>query len=378
MSHASPKIVSVSDVSLGYGSPQILTLTKSLQNFYGNASATIFEPDQSERASRFKDYDGIRIKRIFTSFHPHNMEGKVQYINQVTDYINAVKPDLVLICNPILLPILFKLTYRPKLTMYYMLESLSLYLNAGGWYDQCMLTLHKQAAPLIDMLIFPEENRAVAEMELLPFDKIPVAIFYNVSHNHQTTRDIATIEERRPCILYSGTIETGSTFAEYYSYPEISHIPIDMFGYFTGADRERLKEALFNSKSQVAYKGYIDSADLNAIRKYYAYSICMWAPTTNSQLYAAPNKFFEAIADGVPPIVAPHPQCKMLVERYECGILMKDWSFDAFKDAVNYAMDIFGTQRYQKLVENCQKAVLHELNVDVQFEKVKRLLPASL
>ncbi len=67
----------------------------------------------------------------------------------------------------------------------------------------------------------------------------------------------------------------------------------------------------------------------------------------------------------------------MLLHRYQCGILMKDWSFKSFQAAVTQAMQVFGTDRYAEMVENCGKAVREELNWETQFQKLRRLLPKA-
>ena len=90
-----------------------------------------------------------------------------------------------------------------------------------------------------------------------------------------------------------------------------------------------------------------------------------------NQLYAAPNKFFESIADGVPPIAAPHPQCKMMIDRYKCGILMRDWSEGEFFSALDQALRLYQTDSWYEMVSNCGTAVRQELNWDHQFEKLK-------
>jgi hypothetical protein len=57
---------------------------------------------------------------------------------------------------------------------------------------------------------------------------------------------------------------------------------------------------------------------------------------------------------------------------------MKDWSFECFREALQYALQMFGTDRYGEMVENCRRAVEQELNWDAQFAKIKRLLPERL
>jgi glycosyltransferase involved in cell wall biosynthesis len=120
--------------------------------------------------------------------------------------------------------------------------------------------------------------------------------------------------------------------------------------------------------------GVVASSELARLRKAYCYSIVAWNPDNENQLYAAPNKFFESIADGIPPIAAPHPQCKLILDRYRCGILMGDWSFDSFTRAIRKAMDMLGTLDWEDMVSNCGRAVAAELTWDAQFDRLKQYL----
>jgi hypothetical protein len=57
---------------------------------------------------------------------------------------------------------------------------------------------------------------------------------------------------------------------------------------------------------------------------------------------------------------------------------MTDWSFDAFADAYDYAMEIRGSERYAELVRNCARAYEAELNWPAQFSKLKPALSSAL
>lgn len=121
------------------------------------------------------------------------------------------------------------------------------------------------------------------------------------------------------------------------------------------------------------YRGVLDAIELAEVRKRYAYSAVAWNPDNENHLYAAPTKFFEAIADGVPPVAAPHPQCRLIRDRYRCGILMAYWSFDSFLKALRKAVNIHGAPEWQEMVANCAR-VASELNWEVQFEKLRAVL----
>lgn len=359
------RIVAVADVSIGYGSPQILRLTESLAAHYG-CGAIILEPDESEKQSVDVAPKGCRVERIATSVHPHSGLGRRQFVSAAARRVDELRPDtLVLFCT-YSLPVLSQLRYRPRSTVYHSIEMV-------GAYGKLDVALNRCFADDIDLVLFPEENRARIDGQRCGLAGLPMAVVYNVS-NERVFQPVPAAE-RLPRFLYSGKIDGDQTFADYFLRPDLQ-APIDLFGSVSGRDAEVLKARLERSTGAVRYHGRVPAANLKELRGRYAYSIIIWAPTSENQLYAAPNKFFDAIADGVPPIVAPHPQCKLLVERYQCGVLMEDWSFRAFAAALNRAQKLFGTLEYERMVAGCGRAVECELNWPAQFEKVKSLLPS--
>lgn len=364
------KIVGVSDVSIGFGSPQIPALMNSLTEHYGIENPVLIEPDQPERDPKHYLFPNLQIKRIPTIFHPYGEFGRVEYIVQAATEVNRVRPNLLVICGSFCLPLLFKLHFRPQCVIYYVLETASHY----GPFD---IEMNHQARTLMNLAIYPEEHRALTQIDTYGYEQIPNLVLYNCANPSKDGHAIPA-RKRNGRILYQGTIEEGRTYAEYFLNPAIGPTLVDLYGLIEGPNRKETLERFTKLVGTVRYCGYLDSPTLTQVRKEYCYSIVMWNPNKENQLYACPNKFFESIADGVPPISAPHPQMKMLIERYKCGILMDDWSFSSFRAAVRKAMKTWRTPAYAQMVENCKRATAEELNWDAQFEKVKPFLPARV
>jgi glycosyltransferase involved in cell wall biosynthesis len=361
------RIAVVSDVTLGYGGPQVQSLARSLASHY-RAQTTVFEPDEGNRPILPLHSEFCRICRITTEMHPYSASGRIEYVLKVARQLNLHRPEILVIFCTYALPVLTKLRYRPRCTIYSMIESVLPY----GAFD---VQLNRSLARQIDVLLFPEENRARLDIARCGLSGIPLAVTYNVSD--AAPAEPTAPQQRLPRILQAGLLSRQLGLADYFLQDEVRTIPFDLFGDIAGPDREALAEALTDGANSVRYWGRVDAATLASIRRTRAYCMVMYAPIHEHTLYACPNKFFEAVADGVPPIAAPHPQCKMLLERYRCGILMQDWSFPSFQAAVTRAMRLFGTPRYAEMVANCRKAVQEELNWETQFNKVKRLLPEA-
>ena len=151
------KIAVVSDVTIGYGSPQVPLLAGSLREHYGAASSVdIIEPAQPELAPRHGQFPAFTIHRVATADHPHSPVGRTEYVWRAAKLVNRLKPDVLVISCTYCLPVLFRLNRRPRKVIYYSIESIPFY----GEFD---VEMNRKVAPLLDVVIFPEENRAVLE-----------------------------------------------------------------------------------------------------------------------------------------------------------------------------------------------------------------------
>jgi len=360
------KIVGVSDVTLGFGSSQIIAFMEYLSNHYKSDVTTVIEPDQTDIPPRKELFVGLKIHRIPTTFHIHNSRlGRVEYIAMASKLVEKLKPDILVIFTTFCIPLLFNISHRPKFVIYYSLESVSAY----GELD---IQMNREIGSKVDLIIFPEENRAAKFFELCGLNEIPSCIVYNCT-NPNEINGILPPAMRNGRIIHQGRVkeETGSDF---FLDQRIQSFPIDLYGIVDGKNKEAIVENLTLLLGEVRYKGSLDHSALSKLRKYYAYGLVFWKPVDENTLFACPNKFFESIAEGVPPISSPHPQCTLLINRYNCGLLMDDWSFNSFYEKIREALELYGSDRYYEMVENCKKAVTQEMNWPMQMKKVERYL----
>jgi len=199
-----------------------------------------------------------------------------------------------------------------------------------------------------------------------------VEIVFNCANSRHDPDVVRPADARNGRVLYAGTIDRERTFGDYFLHPEMEGLPIDLYGHVTGWPRA--SAFMHRLPASARYRGHRDAAALHGLRPSYAYSVVAWKPSNENQRYAAPNKLFESIAAGVPPIAAPHPQCQLILDRYGCGLLMDDWEFPSFQATIRRALGIYGTPVYAELVENCRHAVERELSWERQFERVRRHL----
>jgi hypothetical protein len=366
------KFVVLSDVTLGYGTPQLPLLTSSIAALY-NAHPFVIEPAAPDMPPRHHRFPSFRIERIQTVPHPHSELGRNEYLWRAAALLNELEPDILLVTCTYSAPALFLLKKRPRLVIYFSLESVSFY----GQFD---LRMNPHLGPLFDVVIYSEENRAAREIAAFHFGEQEKVVMYNCGSRLADIRTPLPFSQRNGKLLHAGTIGP-QTFSQYFADPRTAGLPIDVFGPIRPAtDTERQNWLNKLAGGSVKYHGFIPSDELALLRPAYLYSIVVWDParSVDQNLYAAPNKMFEAIADGVPPICGPHPQCELILERYGCGLLMPDWTYEGFIGTLRRALRMRGTPGWQQMVDNCVRASNAELNWEAQFANVSRCLVRRL
>ena len=357
-------VLMLSDVSVGYGTPQVVSMTKSLCDYF-NATGLIIEPDQPERPPVELGLERVEVKRIYTSNHPYAYSGRIDYCLQAQALIDYLEPDVVIMSAFHGMGAILKMKHKPKLLIYYGLE------HTDG--DPRIIEQFSLITEKIDIAIFPEEMRALIDAPRLKLERKPNLIIYNGS-----SADVTPLPSyaRNRHIFYGGLIHPELTYGDFYLDGALDDYPIDIFGLVDGyPDKTEKLSKLALRKSRVSYNGYIKGGgELLSILRNYQYSIVMWSPARESFQYAAPNKFFDAIQAGVPIITAPHPMCKRLVERYACGIVLDDWSLASLKKAVEEARVAPMRGDYEEMVEERMPVARKDLCWDRQFEKLAHFL----
>lgn len=362
-------VVTVADTVLGYGSSQVLSLTKSLAELMGGEHK-IFQPFVPQRKFLDLSKDGYCIETVTTVEHPWSWIGRMQYLKRVAKSLNAHRPDVLVLPNYNMLPIIELLDYRPKKIIHLALEDMEQF-GTSYWAEHIIRKI-KQLVKLVDIWVFPEANRAIHDCNLLdiPFDR--TCILYNVTTDLRPARPAS---DRNGKIIYAGSVDFDRTAAHFFSSPSVAVNGIDVFGNLNGSDSQKKEflAATRSPESKLRFFGEIPSGSLVDQLPSYAYSLVYWFPTNWALRNAAPNKFFQAIASGVPVLTAPHPQCIALIKRYGCGFSLKDWEFDTFVSGLKSTIRKIGTPAYQDMIDGCNEAYVKELNWDSQFKKIEKL-----
>jgi len=365
------RILILSDVTLGFSVPQIHLLARSLAASL-EAETLIVEPDMKGRRD-FAAIEGVRVVRISTRMPPHHPVFVIEYARAARRIYREFSPDILVVLNAGLLPPLLLEAHRPAVVIYYMLESLDHQMVHGGalFYD-----LNRMAANQIDLVLVPERRRFYFDKSRLQWPDIPVIEVLNVS-----PPDPGTVEPARTgCrFLYAGTLsrEGGMDFL---LDERLRDLEIDVVGPIDSAEARNFVARLTapSEGGRKRYLGLVPHSQVLRMLPRYSYRIVVWKAESLNSYFASPNKFFESIAYGVPPVCTPNPQILDIARKYHCALVAKDWGLDSFCHVMADAMWISGTSTYDQLVANCTLARQAEINWACQFEKVQAALDEVL
>ncbi len=365
------QIVIVSEVSVGYGTPQVLRVAQSMAERF-NADVLILEPDQPERPSvNLRDHaadERVSLERIFTTSHPYSSAGRIEFTLIAAQILDRLRPRIVLFGSAYGLPVLLRANAPNQLNIFYCLENV----------DANPPAELRHLARRCSIIVFPEANRARLYSErlggLAPDQE--AMIVYNANY----PRAPAPPQRRLRRIFYGGTFHKDLTCGDYFIDPDLAHLPIDIYGLIDGyPDKKKIAAQLNGARGGVKYCGYREAdASFFALMARYQYSIVIWNPIKEALRYAAPNKLFDAIACGVPPICAPHPQCVEIIDKWRCGLLMEDFSYSALRTRLKQALRMIGSREHAEMVRNCATAMEQGMNWPYQFEKLAAAIQRRL
>ena len=365
------RLVTISDVVAGYGSPQIADFSQSVCRLIGT-TGVIFQPLVPDRKIVRLDSSLLSLETIHAGVHPHSPHGLTEYLQQCARRVNRIRPDILLICNYNMLDIVDGLAYRPRKIVHLALEDLDSVIS--GPFGQARLASIRRQSALIDLWLFPEVNRALHDASRLGIKADSLSIFYNVADSK-----LGKISDSRKInrMVYAGTLDAETSVGRYIFDHELAPFPLDVYGGLQGfpdsiSEMKKKVDDLRNlepKKCHLKWYGQIPASKLRELLPLYSFSLVYWRPVRHGLLNAAPNKFFQAIAAGVPVICAPHPQPKMMVERYGCGVLLDGWEKKHLIAGLEKAQQLMTSEAYGELLANCHRAAAGELSWEVQMNR---------
>lgn len=365
-----------SKTSIGFSSPQIASIANSLADFLHSPVIVLAPLGRELPARDFVDagYHNTNLRLIYVDTR------KCANFREVTEkciefagaLLQKIHPELILSFDLAILMTLKNLTYAPKAVVAYLLElppadpSADTVMYFYGTYESAAEIGH-----LLDLVIFPEKNRARLIMNrLAPKGEPKVEILYN-SNFFPWKIEPVPAAERDAAFFYGGGIRKYQTRGTWFHEPEVQKFPINLYGWTREFEDPEAAVAAFNGHPyRQRYHGMLPTdAEYYSILSRHAFSLVLWAPVQEDALYACPNKLFDALSCGVPFISGPNPLMKELSGKYRCGIIMPDWELPTFLETLKRALGIFGTPEYDRMVEGCVQAMRQECDWNTQFQR---------
>jgi len=358
------KIVGIADASLGYGSPELPALMHSLCLHF-DADGILIEPDELSRPPVAKHPElKFELTRIKSDYEDHTPLWHAQYLDGAYDLLAKHEPDIVVLWGGVILGGMHRLKKQPKLLIYHACELISS-------LSERVIDAHKVILDRVDLIITPEIERFIVDMNCVGVYPQNVTCIYNVADvDFPRPPAHKPYSERNGRFIWYGTLHRRAAFANYFYDPMVREFEFDIYGRITDPEAE-LVEAAIRGASNIRYYGLAASQDLNRQRQNNIFSLVWWNPELSAgHYYLSPNRFFTSLQAGLPIICGPHPQCEDLINRYGCGLVMPDWSLPAFKRTLGEAMEIYRSSDYKIFVDNCQIASADALNWEAQFERI--------
>lgn len=126
------------------------------------------------------------------------------------------------------------------------------------------------------------------------------------------------------------------------------------------------------SIKNVQFLGRVPYKDLMAYTQIADLGINLIEPINESKRLSLPNKLFEYMSVGVPFLSNDLPEPKLLVEKYNCGVLV---DYSDTQSIVDRIQELSKNKSLLKnLGSNGQKAIQEELNWTVEFEGLMKEL----
>jgi len=364
-------VIGISDVSVGYGSPEVPALMDSICKTVG-ARGLLIEPDEINRPPIAMTWSPeFNLCRVMSKFPDHSPPWHRHFQASALREVERHKPDMLVIFGSSVFSSLMGLSFWPKCVVYHAYEFIS---NLSA-HD---LAAHHCLLSKCDLVITPEVERLIIDCEKVRAHPTSMAAIYNVADvSYPSPIRRLPADQRNGRLVWYGTLHRTQAFADYFIMDEVRSFEFDLFGRITDPNADDVA-AKISSTPNLRYFGVVSSEELNHRRAENTFSLVWWNPEMGpGAYYLASNRFFTSVQAGVPPICGPHPQCVDLVERYGCGLIMDDWSPTNFLRTLRIARRIYGTSAYREMVANCNHAADEEFNWEHQYKRIESRVKAA-
>lgn len=99
--------------------------------------------------------------------------------------------------------------------------------------------------------------------------------------------------------------------------------------------------------------------------------LIMFHPTVNNMLAGPPNKLYNYMRYGMPVVSVDLPETRAIINKYRCGIIVKEWNVDSVIQAIHYLIN--HPEEAKAMGQRGKEAILNELSWEHQGEKLLKI-----
>ncbi|MEM1986760.1 MAG: glycosyltransferase [Nitrososphaeria archaeon] len=271
----------------GYGSPQFLYLSSVLKNKL-NIDSVIYEPYEKDR--KFFNIDGFNRKLLISRFDRYLAIFKTIFLSYFQNLIVVVGHE-----EP-----LFAFLSSKTIVVYYYLEmheDMNQQKSKSNFFKSSIKSkLLPLFAKKVSYIIAPQEDRLRIVIEKFP-DKKGYTVL-----NCPLKKEVKNIirQQDKINILYQGQINSYAQADKLLKLVEKTKNTV--VWHIAGPVAEDFKEEVENlaTHENVNYYGLLNATELSKVRNKCNVGIVTWGDNPSlTYKYAAPNKLFEYISDGM-------------------------------------------------------------------------------
>ena len=127
---------------------------------------------------------------------------------------------------------------------------------------------------------------------------------------------------------------------------------------------------LISGEERIKYVGWVPGDEIPKYTKLADAIVVLNDPSKRYDRLSTPVKMFEAMAAGIPIIVAKGTEAEKIVKEENCGLAVEFGSVDALILALQKLQD---KHLWKELSENARRAAMEKYNRSIQMERLKKL-----
>ena len=146
-----------------------------------------------------------------------------------------------------------------------------------------------------------------------------------------------------------------------------NHLKLLLVGQVTPDFEEEFEKIIAPIADRVEMTGFVQPDQVPQFYERIDVSLIFYHPTPIFQ-YLSPMKLFESMAMGVPVVASDIGDVRSCVEKFDCGIVLKDGSISELQKAIEF-MEKNPSER-MRMRENGKHAVEEEINWETESQKM--------